>query len=62
MWCIFWQDYGDWGFCRRSAPIAIPVVTGQADTRTAWPKVSRWEWCGQFEPRTDDTLTGAAAE
>jgi hypothetical protein len=63
---VFWDEMS-WngqkqgegrGTCHRRAPVAIPVVKGQAETYTAWPLTSGGDGCGEFETSAGD-LTNA---
>ena len=48
--CKYSHDVGTQVYCVKRAPIA--TVDGAADPpHVRWPIVSRWDWCGEFEPK-----------
>lgn len=59
--CRWWQATEDEppspeGWCRRHAPspMIVPSVTskGIVSDRPVWPLTFRYEWCGEFQPKS----------
>lgn len=45
-----------WGECRRFPPVLQPVTTANAGDereRTKFPKVTKYDWCGEFSDGGD---------
>ena len=42
------DDWDDSGKCRRRPPVAL-TLDGYDDIVTAWPEVSPFRWCGEWD-------------
>lgn len=47
--CIFWKSLGEYGLCRKKAPIAYADY--EHSNCTAWPETACNDFCGEFEPK-----------
>lgn len=51
--CKYWLHMGEpegvWGECRRHAPRPQPIKINEAGLVAIWPRVNRFDACGEFK-------------